>query len=189
MAYGHRMSTLTHDRSYDGLLDAAIVHVMKHPTASLARIAAAGGVGRTTLFKAFPSRDRLFAAMGLRAVDVVLARLAPVAESEAHDGGLADLIGALIPVGPQLDFIWRTPAFDEDPDMVAGFTRMGHALDAILGRAIASGTIREGVREHWLSQVVQSVCYVAWQEIDAGKLARDDAAELAVGTLLDGLGA
>src|SRR3954447_23092251 len=110
------MPTSTADSAQDELLDAAIRHVMRHPRASLGELAAAGGVGRTTLFKSFPTREALFHAMGVRAFEVAIARVAPAADVDAPHG-LGALVEALVPVGPQLDFLWRTPAFDEDAEI------------------------------------------------------------------------
>src|SRR4051812_44238682 len=101
----------------DERLDAAIRHVMRHPRATLGELAAAGGVGRTTLFKSFPTRDALFHTMGVRAFRVVIDRIATVAGD--GQGGLAELVEALLPLGPQLDFLWRTPTFDEDEEIGA----------------------------------------------------------------------
>ena len=166
------------------LLDAAIRHVMRHPRASLAELAAAGGVSRTTLFKSFPTREALFHAMGLRALDVVIARLAPVTES----GGVRELVEALLPVGPELDFVWRTPAFDDDAEIGALFARLSEQLESVLRRSVAMGELREGLPDPWLAQLVQSVCYVAWQEVEWGRLAPLDAPDRALDALLNGVG-
>jgi AcrR family transcriptional regulator len=168
----------------DELLDAAIRHVLRHPRASLAELAAAGGVGRTTLFKSFPTRDELFHAMGVRAFGVVIDRLAPVAE----EGGLGELVAALVPVGPQLDFVWRTPAFDEDPAMGELFREFTAQLERVLARAEDAGQVRPGLPKGWAAQLVQSICYVAWQEVDFGAMAPLDAPRHALEALLGGIG-
>jgi AcrR family transcriptional regulator len=168
----------------DQLLDAAVRHAMRHPRASLAELAAAGGVSRTTLFKAFPTRDQLFHAMGVRAIRVVIDRLAPVAES----GDLAELVAALLPVGPELDFLWRTPAFDQDERIGTLFQEYERQFEQVLTRSRAAGEVRDGLAMPWLAQLVQSVCYVAWQEVEAGRLARLDAPGQALEALLKGIG-
>src|SRR5262245_32384014 len=168
----------------DELLDAAIRHVMRHPRASLGELAAAGGVGRTTLFKSFPTRDALFHAMGVRAFSVVIERVAPV----SADGGLAELVVALIPVGPQLDFVWRTPAFDEDAEMGELFREFTAQLEQVLERAEDAGQVRPGLPKGWATQLVQSVCYVAWQEVDLGTMAPLEAPRYALDALLGGIG-
>ncbi len=167
------------------LLDAAIRHVLRHPRASLGELAAAAGVGRTTLFHRFPSRDALFHAMGVRAFAVVVERLAPVAD----EGGLEELVAALLPVGPQLDFVWRTPAFDEDVEIGLLFLEFSSQLQQVLDRAEAAGQIRPGLPRGWAGQLVQSVCYVAWQEVDRGAMAPLDAPRHALEALLGGIGA
>ena len=171
----------------DELLDAAIRHVMRHPRASLAELAAAGGVGRTTLFKSFPTRDALFHAMGMRAFRVVIDRIATVADST--DQGLAELVEAMLPLGPQLDFLWRTPTFDEDEEIGVLSREFWAELQRVLDRAEASGQLRAGLPKGWAGQLVQSVCYVAWQEVDFGSMAPNDAPRHALEALLGGIGA
>ena len=169
----------------DERLDAAVRHVVRHPRASLADLAAAAGVSRTTLFKSWPTRDQLFHAMGVRAMDVVVGRTAPVAAG----GGLQELVEALLPIGPELDFLWRTPAFDDDGEIGARFAQFEDHLERVLTRARADGQLRDGLPVHWLGQLVQSVCYVAWQEVEAGRMAPLDAPRYAVEALLTGVGA
>lgn len=171
----------------DDLLDAAIRHVMRHPRASLGELAAAGGVGRTTLFKSFPTRDALFHAMGVRAFRVVIDRVAPVAAG-AEGSGLAELVAALLPLGPQLDFLWRTPAFDEDAEIGVLAREFEAQLQQVLDRTEAAGQIRTGLPRGWAGQLVQSVCYVAWQEVDNGAMAPLDAPQHALDAILGGIG-
>ena len=47
------------------LLDAAVTYLVVNPRASLADIAAAAGMGRTTLFKRYATRDELEHAVAL----------------------------------------------------------------------------------------------------------------------------
>lgn len=169
----------------DELLDAAIRHVLRHPRASLGELAAAGGVGRTTLFKSFPTRDALFHAMGVRAFAVVIARVAPVA---AGRDGLAELVEALLPLGPQLDFLWRTPTFDEDEEIGVLAREFEALLQQVLDRAEETGQVRAGLPKGWAGQLVQSVCYVGWQEVDRGSMAPLDAPRHALDALLGGIG-
>jgi AcrR family transcriptional regulator len=176
--------TATVATTQDRLLDAGIRHVMRHPRASLADLATAGGVSRTTLFKSFPTRDELFHAMGLRAIRVVTERIAPVADA----GGLPELVAAMLPVGPQLDFLWRTPAFDDDESIGTAFKQLEEQLEQVLARSLADGHVRDGLPLHWLGQLVQSVCYVAWQEVEWGRMAPVEAPQHALDALLKGIG-
>ena len=66
------MTALATRTQHAELLDAAVTYLVGNPRASLADIAAAAGIGRTTLFKRYATRDELEHAVAMRAVDVCL---------------------------------------------------------------------------------------------------------------------
>src|SRR5579862_5787922 len=98
------------------LLDVAAEVLVADPAASLAEVAEAAGIGRTTLHKHYATRDDLVRAVGHRAIDLWEQAVSAVT---GEDGGLRELIAAMIPNGPQLAFLWRTPAFDHDDEISA----------------------------------------------------------------------
>jgi len=179
--------TPTTTRRREDLLDAVITQVMKHPRATLAELAEAAGVGRTTLFNAYATRRGLIRACGVRALTLVVERVEAI-DTAADDGGLAALVEALIPLGSQLDFIWRTPALDDDEDLAPLGARYKQGLDRVVSAARQRGTIRSDVPDWWAVQMVESVVYVAWQKVDDGHLAPRSAPGLATDSLLQGVG-
>lgn len=175
---------------HTALLDAAVSYLVAHPRASLAQIAAAAGIGRTTLFKLFATRDDLEHAVAVRAlavcqaaVDEADSRLA----DHARDGGLRALVTALLPIGPQLNFIWRTPSLDVDDEVHRVYLRLDRSLLAVLGRARSAGVLRD-LPDWWLGQTLYALVYVAWESVQSGRLARLDAPDLVLDTMLGGVG-
>ncbi|MDN5765656.1 MAG: TetR/AcrR family transcriptional regulator [Humibacillus sp.] len=170
------------------LLDAAVSYLVAHPRASLGQIAAAAGMGRTSLFKRFPTRDALEHAVAVRALTVCHAAITGARDDTASDGGLRSLVAALVPIGPQLNFIWRTPALDVDAEVVRQYRAMDAALYAALERARGAGALRDDRPGWWLSQTLYALVYVAWESVRDGTLARRDAPDLVLDTLVGGLG-
>lgn len=179
-------ATITPNRHLE-LLDVAATYLIATPRASLADIAAAAGIGRTTLFKMFATREELEHAVAIRAVDVCV-EAALGADAAAADGGLRSLITALIPVGPQLSFIWRTPALDGDDEFGEAYQRFDAAIETVLDRARSAGVLDHEQPRWWLWQTLVALVYVAWECVGAGRLARLDAPDRVLGTLLRGLG-
>jgi len=162
-----------------------------HPRASLAQIAAAAGMGRTTLFKLFATRDELERAVALRALAVCQAavdgaRRTAVATGDT-DGGLRALVTALLPLGPQLNFVWRTPSLDVDDDVSRALEALWRSLGETLRAARATGVLRD-VPDWWLEQMLLATVYVAWESVHSGLLARLDAPDLVLDALLTGVG-
>lgn len=173
---------------HTALLDAAVSYLVAHPRASLAQIAAAAGIGRTTLFKLFATRDDLEHAVALRALAVCQAAVDEAGDDDASDGGLRALVTALLPIGPQLNFIWRTPSLDVDDEVHQVYLRLDRALLAVLGRARSAGVLRD-LPDWWLGQSLHALVYVAWESVQSGRLARLDAPDLVLDTMLTGVGA
>jgi AcrR family transcriptional regulator len=182
------MTALATRTQHPELLDSAVTYLMVKPRASLGDIAAAAGIGRTTLFKRYATRDELEHAVALRAVDVCL-DAARSADVEAPDGGLRSLVTALVPVGPQLNFLWRTPTLQADDDFCVAYQRVDAAILDVLVRARATGAVDPAQPDWWLRQTLVALVYVAWECVEKGQLARLDAPDRVLDTMLRGIGA
>jgi AcrR family transcriptional regulator len=177
------------------LLDVAAEVLVADPGASLAEVAEAAGIGRTTLHKHFATRDDLIRAVGLRALDLWEEAVAKVPDGElpdldgaAPDGGLGALISAMIPIGPQLAFLWRTPAFDHDTEFKARWGTVEERGLDVLRRGRAAGILAANVPDWWLLSSLYSLIYCAAESLRAGRLAPLDAPGLVLRTFLHGIG-
>jgi AcrR family transcriptional regulator len=171
------------------LLDVAAEVLVADPAASLAEVAEAAGIGRTTLHKHYATREDLLCAVGHRAIELWEQAVAAAGGSDDPDGGLRALVAAMIPIGPQLGFLWRTPAFDHIDELGQRWLAVEARCLAVLKRAQDLGSLAAGVPDWWLLQMLYSVVYVAAESVGVGKLAPLDAPGLALGTFLHGLGA
>jgi AcrR family transcriptional regulator len=159
------------------------------PAASLAEVAAAAGIGRTTLHKYYATRDDLLCAVGHRAIDLLDQAISQVTGTDDADGGLRATVAAMIPIGPQLAFLWRTPAFDHIAELEQRWKAAETRNLAVLKRAQDRGFLTASVPDWWLLQTFYSIIYVAAESVGAGKLAPLDAPGLALRTFLHGVGA
>jgi AcrR family transcriptional regulator len=171
------------------LLDVAAEVLVADPAASLAEVAAAAGIGRTTLHKHYATRDDLLCAVGHRAIDLWEQAMSVVTGTGDPDGGLRATTAAMIPIGPQLAFLWRTPAFDHVTELDERWKTAEARVLAVLKRAQDRGVVSGSVPDWWLLQTFYSVIYVAAESVSSGKLAPLDAPDLALSTFLHGIGA
>lgn len=171
------------------LLDVAAEVLVADPAASLAEVAEAAGIGRTTLHKHYPTRDDLLRAVGDRALGLWEDAVGEVTGTGDPDGGLRAVTTAMIPIGPQLAFLWRTPSFDHANDMDARRLAVEAATLAILKRAQDRGAIAAGLPDWWLFRTFFSLIYVAAESVQTGHLAPRDAPDFALNTYLHGIGA
>lgn len=178
----HREMT-SHVRVKRPLLDVVAEVLVADPSASLAEVATAVGIGRTTLHKHYATRDDLVTAVGHRAVDLWEAALERVG-----DGGLREFATALIEIGPQLGFLWRSPMLEHVEPLLDRWTAAEKRSLDVLRQARADGLISGDVPDWWLLQTFYSLIYVTSEALRSGHLAPRDAPDLLLNTMLHGIG-
>lgn len=174
-------------RDSGSLLDGVAEVLVANLSASMAEVARAAGIGRTTLHKHYATRDDLLRAVGYRAIEKWEQALDTVPDDEG-DGGLLAMATAMVPIGPQLAFLWRTPALDQVPELIKRAIGVEDRCQAILLRAQRLGVIKAGIPDWWLLDTYLSLIYSASLAVGAGKLAPLDAPRLTIATLLHGIG-
>lgn len=171
------------------LLDIAAAVLVSDPSAALAEVAKAAGIGRTTLHKHYKTRDDLLVAVGHRAIDRWDQAISSAVDRPDGADELHALAGAVIPIGEQLAFLWRTPSFDNVPEIgVRWMAAEKRGLD-VLKRAQAAGRLAAAVPDWWLLQTFYSLIYVAAESVRHGNLAPRSAPDLVLSTFLHGVGA
>ena len=174
------------ERNHEAIVTAAIAVLVAHPEASMQDIADASGTGRSTLYRHFPDRAALIAAIRARVVaeaeGIVLARL-----REAGDGGqdavsaLAGLAVELAGLGDRYRFVERsapaTPEKSSAPEVEA-------ALERFLADAQRRGEIRRDLDARWLLEVYGAVVMAAAGEQGAAHRGRSSMVARTVESLL-----
>ncbi len=149
-------------RTRQAILDAAIDVLSQNPAATLAEIAEAAEVGRTTLHRYFPERSDLLKAVYAEGV----ARLdRAMAEARTEEGtgaaALLRLVGEYFELGAMLSLIFNDPQLIGD----AVWTEEG-ACDprfiSLVKRGYEDGTIDPELPVEWLQSVIWTQLYAAW---------------------------
>ena len=111
--------------------------------ASLAEIAAAAGVGRTTVHRAFPTRGDLLTALALEAVDRLTGALtaARLDDGPATDV-LARVVEEVLPLADELAFLDSGPEVWDLPQMRDAWWSVTASLDSLVQRGQLEGDIR-----------------------------------------------
>jgi AcrR family transcriptional regulator len=178
------------------LLQVAAEVLVADPRASLGEVAAAAGVGRTTLHKRYPTRDALLLAVAHDSVDRFaeamaesgIALLAPHATASDATEALRRLVEALVPLGARLEFLLRQPALDADPALAARIEQLDAPVEQFVRRAQRAGAVRREAPVWWVASTLYALTYSAWDGVARGRLAALDAPELAFRTVLAGIG-
>lgn len=136
----------------EAILDAAaVVLAERGPAASMAEVADAAGVGRSTLYRYFPSRETLLAALADTALAeagerIRQARLDAVPVEEA----VARLARAFVAVGTRyLVLVREGAAIDKE----ALKSECRAPVQALLARGQAGGELRDDLPVEWLEKL------------------------------------
>jgi AcrR family transcriptional regulator len=172
----------------DALLTAATQVLLRQPTASLAEVATAIGVSRTTLYSRFPTRQALLVGLAQAAMDLVEKAYADAALDDADvAASLRRVVERLVPLGERVEFLLRERSLDGEPEVVARYAELDGPLIGFVARAQGAGALRADQPAWWIVASLDSSVYAAWEAISDGRLAPRDAPALVLGTVLDGV--
>jgi len=180
------MTTLRADaeRNRERVLEHATRLLAEDPAAGVGAIAHAAGVGRATLYRHYPTREDLLAAIDQRAFEETEAAFAAsrLAEGTATDA-LARLVGAVLEIGDRYRFLLAEDPVKRDRRRDERFAA---PLFALLERGQAAGEFNRSMDPRWMLAVLGAVIVAAVREIAEGRLDREAAPAVVTDTLRNG---
>ncbi len=156
----------------DVVLRAAAALLATDSGASLAEIAAAAGVGRTTVHRIFPTRSDLLTALALQAV----ARLQTALDAaRLQDGPATDVLGRVVdevlPLADELSFLDAGPEVWDLPQLQDAWLSVSSALDALVERGQREGDIRGDVPAEVVVEAFTGILLGVWNGVRDGRVA------------------
>ena len=169
------------------ILDAAIDTFARNSGASLSEIATRAGVGRASLHRHFASRADLIAAASRQCMDEIEAATAEaLKDAQTARERLSRMLEAVVPLGDRYHFLVSETVDDESVRK-----RYQEELDwlaQLVDDLKTEGVIAPDAPRSWAVANIDAQVWLAWSEVAAGNLAPAHAADLALRTLLEGLG-
>lgn len=178
----------------DEILGAAQRQLNAQPTASMADLAAAAGIGRATLHRHFATREDLLHELGTRSIDRWRDSLdgADVAGAAASgDAGrmrtcLDDLLRRYLADSDDFGFALTDFSLTAAPDLVARSELLVAREVAFYAAAQAAGVLRADLPPRWLAHAVYGLLVAARDALAVGDVARRDLDTLVLSTFLTG---
>jgi TetR/AcrR family transcriptional regulator, repressor for lfrA len=179
---------MSRDRTQRTVLDAATVVLGKNSGASLGEVASVAGIGRTTLHRYYPTRKDLIRALVADALD----RIAhAIADADPSHGSVIDALqrvaDTVIPLGPSLRFLAAEPAVYEGTDLLRRWYDALEPVADAVRRGQSDGSIRPELPVPWVVDSYAGAILTAWDSVDEGRLALQDAPRLVLSTVLFGV--
>jgi len=170
------------------VLRAAAALLATDSGASLAEIAAAAGVGRTTVHRAFPTRGDLLTALALEAVDRLTGALtaARLDDGPATDA-LARVVEEVLPLSDELAFLDSGPEVWDLPQMRDAWWSVTASLDSLVQRGQLEGDIRGDIPAEVVVEAFTGILLGVWNGVRDGRVAPATATRHVVTLTLAGI--
>jgi AcrR family transcriptional regulator len=153
---------------------------------TMQEIADISGVGRTTLYRHFRTREDLIRAIKLQAMEDARAVIAASRLDEGDaEAALRRVIAGVIGVGDRYRVLAEEGMSKHD-DMHE-FSDVGAALLSLVERGQREGAFTTAMSPQWILTAMGSLLMTAIEQIHAGELARNHAAATVADTLLHGI--
>jgi len=181
--------------SRDELLAAAQRRLNADPTASMADLAEAAGVGRATLHRHFSSREDLLREIGTRSLDrwqdsqdaAGLPAAAVSGDRDEVEAALREMLTRFVADSDDFGFALTDGFMLSDPALRARSEELFAREVTLYAAAQATGLLRPDVPARWVGHTVYGLLVAARDALDAGDVARRGLADLVLDTLFTGL--
>ncbi|WP_222273035.1 TetR/AcrR family transcriptional regulator [Modestobacter marinus] len=159
------------------------------PAASMEDIAAAAGISRATLFRRYPNRQVLVAAVARAAAEAYVTAIdAARLDDGPPDVALRRLIGALAPLGVRFGLLTSQP-LDElvEQELLALVRDSDERLRALVRRGQEEGVFRVDLTAEWVVIMVTWLLVGGADGVRLGQLAAREVERLVAETVLGAL--
>jgi TetR/AcrR family transcriptional regulator, mexCD-oprJ operon repressor len=173
-------------RNVELILAAAEACLARDPDASMSEIAAEAGLGRVTIYGHFSSRQALIEAVVRR----VLASVDLALNAVELSGDPGEAFERLVDATWQLTLRSGSLIVAAEKALPATKVREAHAggiedrYRNLFSAGQRSGAFATDMPADWLVATIHAILHAAASEIDAGRLAPDDASRLITSTML-----
>jgi AcrR family transcriptional regulator len=153
---------------------------------TMQEIADISGIGRTTLYRHFRTREDLIRAIKLQAFEEARAAISASRpdEGDAEDA-LRRVIANLVSVGDRYRILVEEGTSKEED--VREHTDLGAALYRLVERGQREGAFTTAMSSRWILTAMGGLIMAAIQQVQEGELARNYAAVTVADTLLRGI--
>ncbi len=149
-------------------------------------IAELSGIGRTTLYRYFRTRDELLAAVKSQATaDAWTAVQASRPDEDGAEAALRRVIAGLVGVGDRYRVVFSEEMSHKEPKQE--HLELKEAMVTLIERGQREGAFSPTLTPDWILSAMGALLFVAIRKINDGDLARNHAADTVATTLLNGI--
>jgi AcrR family transcriptional regulator len=166
-------------RNRDAIMDAALTCLGQNPSASMAEIAQAAGVGRVTLYGHFSSRDELIDAVFERTMGRAEAELTAVDLGGEARGAMERLVRSSWRIVAESHALLGAAEAALSPERIRSHHHQPMArVAALITRGQVEGSFRADQPIEWLTACFHTILHAGATEVRAGRLTEATAARI-----------
>ncbi|WP_103936134.1 TetR/AcrR family transcriptional regulator [Thermomonospora echinospora] len=179
-------------RTRRAILAAAASVLARDRAATLADIAEAAGVGRSTLHRYFADREELINAVVEDSLTVISQSIDEAALGQGPPlEAMRRLVAAMLDVADRLMFLWGDPrvldAFDKSSPAEDGSEAAPQSVADLIERGQAEGVFDPEVSVDWIQNVLWAVVYTGVEQVEKGLMPRHGVHATVVRTFENGI--
>lgn len=176
-------------KSQAALIAAGMELLSKNAEATLSEIAQQAGVGRTTLYRLYETKEQLIKAIAiqcLQSFDAATRHLEREAKSALH--GFHLMFKAILPLAKELEFLMKLGDIaEDDPELLAIYEKQQQEMAELIDAAKLEGSISKKMPTLWIVNLLDGIFYSSWLTMNAGIMSNDELADLMFETLCHGV--
>lgn len=175
-------------RSQQALLRAGLELLNTNKEASLSDIAAHAGVGRTTLYRQYETREKLITAVASYCLELIDEATAPIEHKAKSALDAIRLVFELVmPLTQEMQFLIHLDQFEEDDPAIKEINnRHSGEMDELVTLAKQEGSINKSLPTSWVVNLISGLFIVSWLQQQDGETTVEQAASLAFTTFCQG---
>ncbi len=176
-------------KSQATIINTGMQLLSKNSETSLSDIARKAGVGRTTLYRLYDTKEKLIKAIAIHCLEVfdsATKHLDSEATSALHAFHL--MFKAILPLSAEMEFLMKLRDLEEnDPEIVAIYQRQANDIAQLVEYAKAEGSLSKDIASAWVVNLVDGLFYTAWLTNTESSIDHDALADLAFHTFCNGV--
>ena len=175
------------NKKEDQIIKSVIVYLSRNPGSSLEDIAQHTGISRTTLFRYFPSREKLFQKIILELDNQISSQLMPVLNEDISAIEMLTKIAEMtIRRNVQFNFLLYEPYVQQDPVNQSVIQKALKLWQEVIERLQQEGHISKHINIHWASKALDMLVWGMGECIHNGDVAVNAATQMLVENFLNG---
>ena len=176
-------------KSQTAIIEAGMNLLRRNSEVSLSDIALQAGVGRTTLYRLYKTKEELIKAIAIHCLetfDTATAHLESEATSAMHAFRL--MFAAILPLSSELEFLMRLGELaEDDPELIAINQKQGAEIAELAELAKQEGSIAQKIPTSWIVNHIEGLLYSAWLTMSEEQIEQEALVDLCFDTFCHGV--